>query len=333
MFHPQALSGDPSSVTNAMIELSDVRTARERIRGRIRLTPLLTLEPGAFGLAGQLHLKLESHQHTGSFKPRGAFNRLLATPTPAGGVIAASGGNHGLAVAYAARALSVPAEIFVPATSSPVKIGRIRSYGAHVTVVDGYYPEALAASRDRAKQSGASVIHAYDQPEVVAGQGTLGLELMDQLPQLDTVVIAVGGGGLAAGVTAALAGRARVVAVETERTATLHRALAHGGPVDVEVGGVAADALGAGRIGTIAYAVLAAANVLSVLVTDGEAVTGRRALWSECRIAAEHSAGAALAALTTGRYSPAPGEQVAVVVCGGNTDTSDLGLPPSQHAS
>jgi threonine dehydratase len=314
-------------VISAMIDLPDVRAAAERIAARVRRTPVLDLAPGAFGLDAHLHLKLESHQHTGSFKVRGAFNRLLAAEVPGPGVIAASGGNHGLAVAYAARILGVPAEIFVPATATPVKIDRLRSYGAHVTVVDGYYPEALSASRDHAAETGALVVHAYDQPEVVAGQGTLGLELVDRLPRLDTVIVAVGGGGLAAGVTTALAGRARVVAVETEHTATLHSALAHGGPVDVQVSGPAADALGAGRIGSIAYDVLSRAPVESVLVTDDEAAAGRQALWSQCRIAAELSAGAALAAITTGGYVPASGEHVALVICGGNTDPSTLTGP------
>ncbi|KWX06714.1 threonine dehydratase, partial [Carbonactinospora thermoautotrophica] len=215
-----------------MITKTDVETAAGRIAGRVRTTPVLTVEPAAFGLPCPVTLKLELFQHTASFKPRGAFNRMLAAGVPGSGVIAASGGNHGLGVAYAARELGVPAEIFVPESTPPVKVARLHALGAQVTVTGAYYAEAYQASRRRAAETGALVIHAYDQPEVAAGQGTLGRELLQQMPDVETVVVAVGGGGLLAGVATAVAGRARVVAVEPEAIPTLHHALAAGGPVD-----------------------------------------------------------------------------------------------------
>ncbi|GAA3146240.1 threonine/serine dehydratase [Planomonospora alba] len=303
------------------VSIGDVERAAARIAGYARRTPVLEAAPG-------LVLKLESTQHAGSFKARGGFNRVLAAREagglPEAGVIAASGGNHGLAVAYVARALGVRAEIFVPTVSSPVKVAGLRALGAEVTQTGAIYAEAYEASAKRAAETGALEIHAYDQPEVVAGQGTVALELLEQTGGVDTVLVAVGGGGLVAGITAALGGRARVVAVEPELIPTLNRALAAGGPVRVGVGGVGADALGASRIGRIAYDVASAAGVESVLVPDGAIVEARRELWRSCRVAAEHAGAAALAALRCGAYVPSPGERVAVVVCGGNTDPATL---------
>jgi threonine dehydratase len=301
----------------------DVDAAAERIAGRVRTTPLLAVEADSFGTPLPLTLKLELFQHTGSFKVRGAFNRILAGEPPAG-VIAASGGNHGLAVAHAARTLGLPAEIFVPSSISPVKVSRLHTAGAAVTVIDGYYADAYEASQKRAAETDALVVHAYDDPTVAAGQGTVGRELSAQAPEADTVLVAVGGGGLLAGVATALARRVRVVAVEPERIPTLHAALAAGRPVDVEVGGLAADSLGARRIGDLGYRVAVDREVTSVLVSEEAIVAARQRLWDRARIAAEHAGATALAALLSGVYRPAPDERVAVIVCGGNTDPSDL---------
>ncbi|MBI3965893.1 MAG: pyridoxal-phosphate dependent enzyme, partial [Chloroflexi bacterium] len=220
----------------------------------VRETPVLDLEPGALGLPGRLSLKLELLQHTGSFKARGAFNLLLARDVPSAGVVAASGGNFGLAIAYAARALGHSATIFVPEATVEVKRAKLRTLGANLVVTGAYYADALAASLEHAQRTGALVAHAYDQPEVVAGGGVCALELESQRPRLDTVLVAVGGGGLIGGVATWYGGRARVISVESEQTATMAAALAAGRPVDVEVSGIAADALGARRIGDLGFA-------------------------------------------------------------------------------
>jgi threonine dehydratase len=306
-----------------VITRTDVEAAAVRIAGRVRRTPVLDTGAGT--------LKLEYLQHTGSFKARGALNRILAAEQageldPAIGVVAASGGNAGLAVAYAAGQVGVPACVYVPTTAPAVKVAKLRALGAQVEQVGREYAEAHEAAVKHAADSGAVYCHAYDQPEMAAGQGTLALELLDQVPDgLDTVIVAVGGGGLMAGVAAAVEGLARVVAVEPVTIPTLHEALAHGGPVDVAVSGVAADSLGARRAGDIGYAVAVRTGVRSVLVDDEDIVVARRALWGYHRIVVEHGAAAAYAALTSGAYAPATGERVAVILCGGNTDPSDLG--------
>ncbi|GAA2851660.1 threonine/serine dehydratase [Streptosporangium fragile] len=300
------------------VSIGDVERAAGRIAGHVRRTPVLEVSPGLF-------LKLEGMQHAGSFKARGGFNRALsAGRLPEAGLIAASGGNHGLAVAHVARSLGVRAEIFVPTVASPVKVEGLRALGAEVTQTGAVYAEAYEAAAKRAGETGALDVHAYDQAEVVAGQGTVGLEVLEQTGGVDTVLVAVGGGGLIAGITAAVDGRARVVAVEPELIPTLHRALAAGGPVTVEVGGVAADALGASRIGDIAYEITGAAGVRSLLVPDEAIVGARREMWRAYRVAAEHAGATAYAALLTGAYTPAPGERVAVIVCGANTDPATL---------
>jgi len=307
-----------------LVTRDDVDAAAGRIGHRVRVTPVVDLEPSAVGVEVALTLKLELLQHTGSFKPRGAFNKVLTTGAPAAGLVAASGGNHGLAVAHVARELGVPAEVFVPTSSSAVKVARLRTYGAQVTVTGDYYADAYAASQWRAGETGALVVHAYDQLETVAGQGTVGRELDQQRPAVDTVLVAVGGGGLVGGIAAWFSGRARVVAVEPERIPTLAAALDAGRGVDVEVGGVAADSLGARRIGEVGLATAQAANVQSVLVTDRAILQARQQLWDGVRVAAEAGGAAALAALTSGAYRPARHERVAVVICGGNTDPADL---------
>ncbi|MGR6921785.1 threonine/serine dehydratase [[Actinomadura] parvosata] len=300
-----------------------VLAAARRIAGHVLRTPVIQISPG-------LWLKLELLQHAGSFKVRGAFNRILsAGRLPDSGVIAASGGNHGLAVAYAARALGVRAEIYVPEVTSPVKVDGLRALGAHIVQTGAIYSEAADAAAKRAAETGALSVHAYDQAEVVAGQGTTGLELVEQAGEVDTVLVAVGGGGFAAGITLGTAGSApgsgpRIVAVEPERIPTLNAALQAGEPVQVEVGGVGADALGASKIGGLAFEVLSGPRVESVLVTDEAIVSARRTLWERHRLAAEHAGAAAYAALLSGAYRPEPGERVAVVVCGSNTDPATL---------
>ncbi|MFD1938062.1 pyridoxal-phosphate dependent enzyme [Nonomuraea mangrovi] len=423
------------------VSYDDVLAAARRIEGRVLRTPVIEIAEGLF-------LKLEGLQHSGSFKVRGAFNRMLSAAVPAAGVIAASGGNHGLAVAYAARALGLRAEIFVPVVSSPVKVAGLRALGAEVTQTGAIYSEAAEAAAKRAAETGALEVHAYNHPDVVAGQGTLGLELVDQTGGVDTILIAVGGGGFVAGVTVgagagagagvgagvrsdagvgagagmgsdtgagagagmgseASAGvgsdtgagvgagmgseagagagagaavgseagagtggareggrrgvreaerdggrdgayegerdggpnggqrgwrdgvredgrRPTIVAVEPELIPTLHEALKAGGPVPVAVSGVAADALGATRLGDVAYDIVSKAGVRSLLVSDDAIEAARRTLWAEYRIAAEHAGATAYAALLSGGYVPARGERVAVVVCGSNTDPATL---------
>ncbi|HEX5598950.1 MAG TPA: threonine/serine dehydratase [Micromonosporaceae bacterium] len=310
------------------ITRDDIAAAAVRIDGRVRRTPLVAVDSGAF--PGQLWLKCEFLQHTGSFKARGALNRVLAARTageldPAVGIVVASGGNAGLANAYAARQLGVPATVFVPATAPSVKVARLREQGATVVQHGAEYAQAYEAAIKHAADTGAVYCHAYDQPEIVAGAGCVGSELVDQLDgQVDTVLVATGGGGLMAGIAAAVEGVATVVAVEPHTIPTLHAALAGGGPVDVPVSGVAADSLGARRVGDIAYAVAVRTGVHSVLVSDEEIVAARGRLWADWRIAVEHGAATGFAALTGGAYVPAENERVVVVLCGANTDPADL---------
>jgi len=311
-----------------VITRADVEAAAHRIAGRVRRTPVAELDPDVFAPAGRVWLKLEFMQHSGSFKARGAFNRILAAAEagelPAEGVIAASGGNAGLAVAYAAKSLDIPAEVYVPTTAPLVKVTKLGALGATVVQHGTEYAEAYEAATKRAADTGALFCHAYDQPEVCAGQGSLALELLEALGQVDTVVLAVGGGGLMAGVATALQGQARVVGVEPETIPTLHAALVAGRPVDIEVSGIAADSLGARRVGTIAYEVAVRTGVRSVLVTEDTIVAARRLLWNHHRIVVEHGTAAALAALTSGAYHPTVGERIAILLCGANTDPADL---------
>ena len=307
-----------------VIGRADIEAANRRIRPYVRRTPVLELGPGAFDLAGRVTLKLEQMQHTGSFKPRGAFNKILSSDVPDAGVIAASGGNFGLAVAFAARALGFRAEVFVPSSSPKVKAERIRALGGDVTVVEGWYDEALEASHGRAQKTGALVMHAYDQPEVVAGQGTIGLELAEQVPDADTVLVAIGGGGLIGGVAGWYEGRTRVVGVEPESSRSMTAALAAGEPVDVEYGGYAADSLGTRRAGEIAFAVVSKHGERVVLVPDEAITDAQRRLWHEVRVFAEPGGAAALAALLAKVYVPEPDEHVIVLVCGANGDLGVL---------
>lgn len=298
----------------------------QTIRPYIRRTPVVEVEGADFGLDGvELVLKLELLQHAGSFKARGAFTNLLLREIPAAGVVAASGGNHGAAVAFAARKLQRPARIFVPRVSSPAKIERIRGYGADLVVTGDRYDDALAASREWAAESGALAIHAYEQTETLLGQGTVGLEFEEQDPKLDAVLVAVGGGGLIGGIAAWYAGRTRIIGVEPEAAPTLTKAFAAGLPVDAEAGGIAADSLAPKRVGELMFPIARAYVNQVVLVPDEAIQSAQRVLWSAMRIVAEPGGAAALAALLSGRYRPNQGERVGVLVCGGNTTAVDFG--------
>jgi threonine dehydratase len=295
----------------------DVEAAADRIAGRVRRTPVLTVEAGTLGPGPPLHLKLDQLQPTGSFKVRGATNLLAGTEVPDAGVIAASGGNFGLAVAWAARELGHGATVVLPETAPASKRDPLAALGARVEVVAGEYADALARADQLVAETGGLRAHAYDAPLVVAGQGTVAREFRAQVAGLDTIVVAVGGGGLMAGVCAAVQDRVRVVAVETERCPTLAGALAAGHPVDVEVGGVAVSALGARRLGDHAWAARHHLDVTST-VTDAAVVEAQRRLWDTCRLRTEPAGATALAAVTSGAYVPADGEVVGVVVCGAN---------------
>jgi threonine dehydratase len=263
-------------------------------------------------------LKLELLQHVGVFKARGALNTLLSADVPPGGVVAASGGNHGAAVAWAAGRTGVPATIFIPATSPQSKVDRIRSYGADVMVVDGYYPDALAASQKWAADRDVLQIHAYDMSTVVAGQGTVGVEIAEQVPDATTVLVSCGGGGLYAGVATGIGAAAEVVPVEPERCPSLHAAIQAGRPVQVDISGVAADSMGAALVGEIAYQVASRRGESSVLVPDEAIVAARRFLWNNCRVLAEPGGATALAALVSGAFRPGSGDTTVVIVSGGN---------------
>jgi threonine dehydratase len=292
----------------------------------LRETPLWRLPGAQLGVEGaEVWLKLEHLQVSGSFKARGMLNRLLSNPVPDAGVIVASGGNAGIATAAAARALGVKCEVFVPTVSSPAKQQKLRELGAHVVVTGSAYAEALQACLERQAQTGALLTHAYDQPEVVTGAGTLAREIEQQAGGVpDSVLVSVGGGGLIAGIAAWFEDRARVVALEPELAPTLHRARAAGEPVDVPVSGVAADSLGARRIGAIAWEITQRHVKDSLLVTDEAIRAAQLALWKEFKLAVEPAAALGLAALRSGVYVPRAGERVALVICGANVDPATL---------
>ncbi|QFT74320.1 threonine/serine dehydratase [Ruegeria sp. THAF33] len=291
---------------------SEISAARDRIAGHTQVTPVIESRiPGH-----PIELKLEHMQHTGSFKARGAFNTLLSLDVPDAGVVAASGGNHGAAAAFAAQALGYPAKIFVPELAGPSKIALIRQTGADLSVVPGEYANALTQAQAHEAETGAMQIHAYDAPATVAGQGTCFAEWDAQGLQADTVLVAVGGGGLIAGALAWFDGARKVVAVEPQTSCALNAALQAGEPVDVSVSGIAANALGARRIGQICFDL--AQGMTSVLVSDDAIAAAQKALWQAHRILVEPAGATALAALTSGVYRPEPDERVAVLVCGAN---------------
>ena len=305
-----------------MSQVDRDRIARtyETIRPFIRRTPVIEVDGSDFGLDGvSLVFKLEFLQHSGSFKARGAFTNLLMRDIPDAGVVAASGGNHGTAVAFAAMKLKKPARIFVPEVASPTKLQRIREYGADLVVTGERYADALAASEIWAAQSGALAVHAYDQVETLLGQGSVGLEFEEQSPKLDSLIVAVGGGGLIGGIAAWYGSRIRLVGVEPEAAPTLTRALEAGRPVDAEAGGIAADSLAPKRVGELMFPIAQMHVKSVVLVSDESIQEAQKALWNGLRVVAEPGGAAAFAALLSGRYRPGPGEKVGVLVCGGNT--------------
>jgi threonine dehydratase len=303
------------------IDPDRIRAVERLIRPHIRTTPVLTADLADFGLAaGPLHFKMEFMQHAGSFKTRGAFANLLSRDVPSTGIVAASGGNHGAAVAYAARSLRIPAKIFVPNVASPAKLARIRAYGADLNIVGERYADALAASEAWAAQSGAMPVPAFDQAETMLGQGTIGLELETQLPELDTVLVAVGGGGLIGGIAAWYAGRTTVIGVEPESAPTLAYALKAGAPVDAPAGGIAADSLAPRRIGEQVFPIARRYVQSVVLVSDDAIRDAQRRLWDSLRVAVEPGGAAAAAAVLCGAYRPSPGEHIGIVLSGANTD-------------
>jgi threonine dehydratase len=347
------------------INRESIAATYELIRPHIRRTPVIEVEPADFGLAGRpLVFKLELLQHTGSFKPRGALASLLSRPVPAAGVVAASGGNHGLAVAFAARKLGIPARIFVPNVSAATKRDRIRELGADLVIAGERYADALAASREFAATSGAMEIHAFDQPETLLGQGTVGLEIEQQcggvaiqaervssqreasvrdapptqhgasirqvsareaasaapVGGIDTLLVAVGGGGLIGGMAAWFAGKVRLVAVEPRTAPTFYRAREAGHPVDAEAGGIAAESLAPRQVGQLMFPLAQKYVERAVLVEDDAIREAQQALWRVMRVASEPGGAAAFAALLSGAYRPESDERVGVVLCGSNTD-------------
>ncbi len=307
------------SVTDA---ISPERIARceTLIRPYVRRTPVIAVDAADFGLMpGPLCLKLELLQHSGSFKARGAIANLLTRKVPAAGVVAASGGNHGVAVAYAAMRLKVAAKIFVPSVASAAKVQRIRDYGADLAIEGDRYADALAASEAWVEKTSAMPVHAFDQDETMLGQGTVGMELGEQAPAIDTLLVPVGGGGLIAGIAAWYAGRIKIVGVEPFAAPTLTEALAAGRPVDAEAGGLAADSLAPRRVGERVFPIVKNYVHSVALVTDDAIMQSQQALWQMLRIVAEPGGAAAFSALSSGAYRPDTGERVGVIISGGNT--------------
>lgn len=309
------------------ISRDSIATAANRLSSYIRRTPVIEVDSADFGVAGRLLFKLEMLQRTGSFKVRGAFNLILAHvhgESPSEPVVAASGGNFAYALGYAASRLRARAHLFVPSTSPAAKINNVRSTGAEVTVVEGFYDDALEASRECVATHGGLLAHAYDLDKVVEGAGTCGLEIRAQVPDADTVLVSVGGGGLIAGIALDLQDDARVIGVETELTPTLYEARRQGGPVDVEVGGIAVSSLGSKRLGDIAWEASEKWIDDSLLVTDDAILDAQRRLWSAARIMVEPGAAAGTAALLSGVYEPQRDETVVVVLSGANLDPASI---------
>jgi threonine dehydratase len=302
------------------IDRATIEHTYNRILPYIRVTPIVETHGADFGLPDvPLTFKLEHLQHAGSFKTRGAFANLIGAPIPPAGVAAASGGNHGAAVAYAAMRLGVRAKIFVPTISSPAKVDRIRRYGADLVLIGDRYADALAASEAWIAESGAIAVHAFDQPGTLLGQGTLGLEWQQQAPALDTVLVGVGGGGLVGGVAAWYAGQTRVIGVEPTGAPTLTMALEAGQPVDAPAGSIAADSLAPRQVGALMFPFAQRFITRTLLVDDDEIRHAQRQLWDVLRLVVEPGAAAATAAVLSGKYVPAPGERIGVVLSGGNT--------------
>jgi threonine dehydratase len=298
------------------VSRDDIERAAARLAGYVRRTPVVEHD-GRW-------LKLELLQHAGSFKARGAFNRMLTEQLPPAGVIAASGGNHGAALAYAASRLGVRAEVVIPSTSPPLKRQVIERHRAAVVVVDGYYDDAQRVAEERQRRSGALMIHPYDHPATVAGQGTMSRELEQQVGGIDTLLVATGGGGFTAGQAAWFADRVRIVSVEPETSQCLRAALAAGAPVPVEVAGVAADSLGARQLGAVPWEVVRRHVDEAVVVSDDDIRAAQRAIWDDLRLIAEPGGAAAFAAVRSGAYRPGRGERVAIAVCGSNCDPATI---------
>jgi threonine dehydratase len=315
----------PGAATTQELTAGAVAQVESRIGRYLRQTPVVRLDRTEFGLpVGPLTVKLEQLQHSGSFKARGAFANLLLRDIPAAGVAAASGGNHGAAVAYAASVLGIPARIFVPEVSSPAKISRIRSYGVDLVVEGGTYSDSLAVSQRWIAQSGAMPVPAFNQPETVLGAGTLGLELRRQAPDVSTVLCSVGGGGLLSGLTVACADDVRVVGVEPEGAPAMTAALTAGQPVDAPTGSVAVDSLAPRQVGELTLALSQRAHAV-VVVSDEAILQAQQALWDKLRVVAEPGGCTSLAALLSGQYLPGPEENVAVVISGANTTAVSFG--------
>jgi len=319
------MNADQGTRSGPAVSPARIKETYGLIAPHIRRTPVISLTGADFALADfPLTLKLELTQHAGSFKTRGAFANLLLRTVPAVGVVAASGGNHGAAVAYAAQKLGKPAKIFVPRISSPAKIQRIRDYGADLVVGGERYPDAFAASETWRLESGALGVHAFDQVETMLGQGTIGLEFDEQAPAIDTLLVGVGGGGLIGGIAAWYGGRVRVIGVEPEAAPTLYKAFEAGKPVDAEMGGIAADSLAPRQVGQLVFPIARKYVERVVLVTDDAIRQAQKTLWGNLRVVAEPGAAAALSALLSGRYIPAKNERVGVLVSGGNTVAVDF---------
>ncbi len=309
-----------------MIARDAIRGAYDRIRPHVRRTPVLELEPGTLGNEHPVTLKLEHTQITGSFKVRGAFNNLLDAALPKAGAVAISGGNHGAAVAYAAAKLGVKSTVFVPGMiANEVKMARMRGFGAEVIVAPGSVDQAFRAYDDFAMKTGALPVHPYTTPETLSGQGTVALELEEQAADLDTLLVSVGGGGLIGGIAAWYGGRVKVVAVETEGTATLDKTLKGALPEDFAVSGISASGLGASSIGALPLQIIREHVAQNLVVSDDDVIEAQRRLWSAARIVCEPGGVTALAALTSGAYVPQDGERVAVLLCGGNADPGWFG--------
>jgi threonine dehydratase len=314
-----------AATSNPLIDPTQIAAVYARIREHIRKTPILAIQGNDLGLgAFPLVLKLELFQHTGSFKARGALTNLMTRDIPPAGVVAASGGNHGVAVAFAAQKFNVPARIFVPSVASPAKRQRIEQYGANLMIAGDRYADALEASKLWQEKSGAMPIHAFDQVETLLGQGTVGLEFEEQAPDLDTLLVAVGGGGLIGGIAAWYQGKIKIIGIEPEAAPTLTKALEAGRPVDAEAGGIAADSLAPRRVGELMFPVAQKFVDRVLLVSDEEIRIAQEQLWRTARVAAEPGGAASLAALTARKYIPAKSERVGVLICGGNTTAVDF---------
>ena len=309
----------------SLLNRTQIAAAHTRIREHIRRTPVLSMDGNDFGLeVFPLYLKLELFQHTGSFKVRGALTNLMTREVPPAGVVAATGGNHGVAVAFAAMKFNVSAHIFIPSVCSAAKQQRIEEYGAKLVIAGDRYADALEASKIWAEKSGAMPIHAFDQMETLLGQGTVGLELEQQAPDLDTLLVAVGGGGLIGGIAAWYQRKIKIIGVEPEAAPTLTKALEAGRPVDAEAGGIAADSLAPRRVGELMFPIAQKFVNRVLLVSDEEIRGGQGQLWRVARVAAEPGGAAGLAALTSRKYVPAKDERVGVLICGGNTTAVDF---------